>query len=60
MIKYVREARGMSEKIAVLKLELDDKTKITLVQVYAPTASAPELDLIILYEELDEVYDKEK
>ncbi len=43
----------------VLKLELDDRTKIILIKVYAPTANAPEQDLLNFCAELDEAYNKE-
>ncbi len=46
--------------MAVLKLELNSETKITLLPAYAPTADVPEQDLVRFYVELDEVYNKEE
>ncbi len=49
----VVQIRGISERIGLLKLKLDDRTKIVILQVYAPTASADEEENEKFYLELE-------
>ena len=54
----IREFIGVSERIAVLRLETNVKT--TVIQVYAPTENSSEEEIETFYEDLDRTITKYK
>ncbi len=39
------EVKGISERIVLLKLQIKKKTKISIIQIYAPTLDADQLEI---------------
>lgn len=53
-VKNVTEIRGISERIALIKIKLSDTTKMVVIQVYAPTSAAPKDEVKLFYSTLEE------
>ena len=56
--KYVTEIKGVNDRIAILKLEISDKEKLKIIQIYAPTSVASEHDHRNFYNKLQEIIDE--
>lgn len=54
------EVKGITERVAVLKLKINTSTYITIIQVYAPISTADESEIKEFYKLIEEVYNKEK
>ncbi len=56
----ILEIKGITERIAVLKLKINQKTKITIIQVYAPILDADQLESNTFYQQLNKIHQKER
>lgn len=54
----IQEFIGISERIAILRVQLNKTTTTTIIQVYAPTESNPEEEIEAFYEDLDGAINK--
>lgn len=54
------EYRGISDRLALLKIKLDKGKNLTIIQVYAPTATAEEEEITQFYDSLCETLDEQK
>lgn len=53
----VTEFRGINERIALIKIKLNESTKVTIFQVYAPTSAAPKEETKKFYKTLDKSFE---
>ena len=60
MWKYVYEIRGVNERICLAKLELENKVKMVIIQVYAPILDAEDEEKTQFYESLCNVINEER
>ncbi len=58
--KSIIEFRGITDRIAVMKLKLKRNRRLTLIQVYAPTANSTEKDCEQFYQEFMKTYETQK
>ncbi len=56
----IEKYRGISERIGVMKVKIYNKIKVTIIQVYAPTAEAEEAEIEKFYQDLGSTVTKEK
>lgn len=49
IFKYVEEIKGISKRIALLKLKVSSNIKMLVMLVYAPTSAASEEELQTFY-----------
>lgn len=54
------EVKGISERVAVLKLKLSNAVNLAVTQVYAPTSVSDEREIIEFYELIKDLYNREK
>ncbi|EYC26365.1 hypothetical protein Y032_0010g1116 [Ancylostoma ceylanicum] len=54
LVQEIRQVSFPSHRIGVLDLQLDKKTKVSLIQIYAPTADEDEADHTDFYDEVRE------
>ena len=54
------EIRGLNERMACLKLEIEKGTKIAIFQVYAPTLGSDSGEIKAFYRDLNEFYETQK
>ena len=60
LVNHISEIKGVSERIACLKMKVDKNTNLLIIQVYAPTTVAEEKITEEFYKLLEETYEKEK
>lgn len=56
----IKQVKGISERVAILKLDLGNKDTLTIIQVYAPTLGAESAETEAFYNLLEDTYKKEK
>ncbi len=56
----VIEIKEITERIGILKLHINEKTKLLVIRVYATTAGAEKEDIKNLYDSLEKVLQDEK
>ncbi len=56
----MKEFQGITDRIAVMKFKLKRNSRLTLIQVYAPTANSTEKDCEQFYQELTKTYKIQK
>ena len=56
----ISEMKGISERIAFLKVQINKKTKLLIIQVYAPTLEAPKDEIKEFYNTLENTLMKEQ
>jgi len=54
----ISEFRGISERIALIKIKMADSVTVNIIQVYAPTSSAPKEDTKYVYKTLEETLEE--
>lgn len=52
--------QGITERIALARIRISDKKTLTLIQVYAPTLAAPEVEVDAFYDELQKCINNQK
>lgn len=50
---YIDEFRGINDRMALLKLKLDKNNFLTIIQIYAPTTAANEIQIDRFYSDLE-------
>lgn len=58
--KKVKELKSVSERICVLKIEIERKILLTIIQVYTPILDAEEKEINEFYEVLQKTIEQEK
>ena len=56
----VVEIKGISERISILKLRIQEKVNLNIIQVYAPTFGSEEHEMEKFYRRLSETLESEK
>ncbi len=56
----IEKYRGILGRIGVMKVKIDNKIKMTIIQVYAPTAEAEEAEIEKFYPDLESTITEEK
>ena len=60
LVGRVLEVKGITERIGILKLKLENKVNLMIMQIYAPTLEAEESEKEHPYELVRETYLREK
>ncbi|CAF4172261.1 unnamed protein product, partial [Rotaria magnacalcarata] len=58
--KKVTSIKGINERLALLTLEINPRYKIKIIQVYAPTTSHDDQEVIEIYQEIENLLKEDK
>lgn len=60
IMRKVLAIKGVSERICYLKLRIDEKTKILIIQIYALTLGSDDTERDQIYNQLDRLVNEKK